>query len=175
MKALVVTMILVAFCCGASANDFWVSGGLGVGSRDWAELACASLQLNRHMLLSMRWSKTHQSEQYNDEGGFFSSEGFSPSSSDFGMLLGWVTKDTVRKNSLSFSIGVGQATIVDRGEWLDNWIFPDEWDRVEQAATGLILQGQFFHNNFGMQLFMNNNRVSNFGGVVLCWRVLHTD
>jgi len=174
MKPLVLIIILMLCCSGTNTNDFWVSGGLGVGSRDLAELAGFSLQLTRHVLLSGRWCKTHALTKYNDDGWFFSSDGFSPSADDFGMLLGWMTKNAQRKNTLSFSIGVGSTTIVDRGEWRDNWFFPDEWERVERNATGLLLQGQFYHKNYGVQFFANKNRWSDFGGVVISWRTLHS-
>ncbi len=174
MKALVVIIILLLCCSGTNANDFWVSGGLGVGSRDLAELAGFSLQLSRHVLLSGRWCKTHALTKYNDDGGFLSGNGFSPSASDFGMLLGWITKDTQLENSLSFSIGVGEVAIVDRGEWRDNWIFPDDWERVERNAMGLLVQGQFYHKNVGVQFFANKNPWADFGEVVISWRTLHS-
>jgi hypothetical protein len=174
MRALALTVILIVCCCESKANDFWISGGLGVGSRDIAELAGASLQITRHLLVSGRWCKTHALTRYNDDGGFFSSNGFSPSASDYGILLGWITKDSPRKNTLSFSVGVGEVNIVDRGEWLDNWIFADGWDKIERNSSGLLLQGQFFHKDFGVQFFANKNGIDSFGGLVLSWRSLHS-
>ena len=153
------------------AGEAWSALGGGVGSYGLALYASGSLQVGRHGLISVRWAGTSDLDQVND-AGFFSGESFCEGAYDIGILLGWVIINDQKRSSISASVGVGRATITERGDWIDNWLFPGYWDKEQQTTTGFLLQSQLFVKRFGIQAFADFNSVRSFAGMVVSFRFL---
>jgi hypothetical protein len=172
MKTIITLVVLLAGCQPLLAGDAWMAGGLGFGSEGIAGSLTGSFQVGRFGLFSARFLQIQQLDQVNG-GDNHGGEAFSPGASDIGILVGWAHTDPVRNSVLSLSAGIGSATIIERGEWKDNWIFDDYWDKVQKSATGLLLQGEMFVNKYGVQVYADINSIRSFGGVVVSWRFLH--
>ena len=173
MRTVIAIAIFVMSWQPILAGEVWTALGVGMGSDGLAGCASGSLQVGRHGLISMRWVGTSELNAVNKGDGFFGGENFYPGAYDYGILLGWVAINDRERSSVSASVGIGQATITEKGRWVDNWIFPDHWDKVERSATAILLQGQWFVKKFGLQVFADFNSVRSFGGMVVSLRFLH--
>ncbi|MBU8934148.1 MAG: hypothetical protein KOO62_09080 [candidate division Zixibacteria bacterium] len=173
MKTFIAIAIFIMSWQPLQAGDFWLAFGAGVGSEGLAGHANGSLQLGSHGLVSIRWAESRELGGVNDsDDGLFSGPSFRRGANDFGILFGWVKVDKQQKSSLSVSAGVGSVTVTQKGEWIDNWIFPDQWDKEVSTTTGFLLQGQLFRGKWGFQAFADFNSIKSFGGVVVSMRLL---
>jgi len=176
-----------AFFCGivlilishtpSDASDRWLSVGVGAGSLGLAGMACGSLQLSPHTLISARYSMVNESKTINENDDFFSGgEQFKPGVADFGVLFGYLRSIDSSKATLTVSVGLGQATVTTRGEFLENdWIFRNYWAKKVSRTTAVLLQAQLFGRKWGVQAFGDFNSIFSFGGMVISYRFLGTN
>jgi hypothetical protein len=133
-------------------NRFWISLGMGSGTRGLATTSDATFQIGS-MMLSLRsvWMGSVHSVIYED----------------YGLLYGWAT--TANAFHLSFSSGIALM----QG---DRYYYSDTWQKIREGiplrfSLPLMAQIKLTSRRLGtgMNLFVNLNGVESFGGVSLAF------
>lgn len=174
MKAIITIVLVLLSSPSLFANDFWLAAGGGGGTKGFAFYGGVSLQVQRHILLSMRGVETTDLSAVNDgRDGWFDGPEFSEKAGDYGFLLGWViAQNSEQKSIFTTSMGIGVVTVTERGKRVNNWLGPDYWAKEQSSTTGLAMESQMFFGKFGCVAFANVNSLESFGGLVVSWRFL---
>lgn len=171
MKRVFLFMVICLIAVRADAGKIWLGAGLGGGSEGMAATFNFSGQVDNKWLFGMRFVRMSELSRVNENSGWFGGEEFSPSVSDGGILFGRILNDNTDSMIIALSIGVGTVNIVEKGEWVDSWLFKDHWGKISSTTAGFLFQGEFEFKKITVLGFADFNSIKSFGGISLSYKL----